>query len=301
MSGTFPEGLFNLPFLQVIVLSLGSLKGPLPTQLAKMDRLINFSLVHNQLSGSIPREWWSARNLRNINIGHNELTGTLPTEIENFQDLIYLRFENNSFAGTVPSELGTLDNVQVLGLNSNKFTGPIPPEIGNMDRLQELKLQSNFLTGQIPPSLGQLDNLLELHLDNNPRLTGHIPDYLFNRTTKLHTIDISDCGLSGTLSPEIAYQWPDLQTFRISNNRFNGTIPWQFMWLNNLLNVLLHETDLTGTVPRSICAKRGEKDTGFKADCAPGNDGTIELRCSCCSVCCNPSGKECLPTSSGKR
>lgn len=285
-------------------MSLGRLKGPLPTQLGTMDHLINFSLVHNQFSGSIPREWWTASNLRNINIGHNKITGTLSTEIAYLQSLRYLRFEYNRFSGTVPSEIGLMDNLITFHLASNKIKGEIPSTVGDMNRLAVLKLQSNYLTGHIPPSIGKLSNLEELHLNNNLQLTGQLPDALFDHTSELRTLDLSDCGFSGTLSPKIGYRWEDLEIFRISNNKFHGSIPWEFTALDRLLNVLLHGNDLTGTVPENMCSSDvfdGTENNEYKADCAPGDDGVIELHCKCCTVCCKPSGIECLPTNSGNR
>lgn len=96
LSGTFPEGIENLPFLSVIVFSKGNLHGPLPS-LAKFKQLTVLGLVFNRFTGTIPHDWWTARSLENINIGHNLISGSISSKIGNLRDLKYIRFEHNRF------------------------------------------------------------------------------------------------------------------------------------------------------------------------------------------------------------
>jgi len=51
MSGGFPEGIFNLPYLQAIDFSQGALRGPLPTKLGKTKQIYSLRLGQNMFTG----------------------------------------------------------------------------------------------------------------------------------------------------------------------------------------------------------------------------------------------------------
>jgi hypothetical protein len=64
--------------------------------------------------------------------------------------------------------------------------------------------------------------------------------------------------------------------------------------------------DLTGTVPESLCnlvtpAKNKLGSTTFlivlQMDCAPWADGSVEIDCPCCTVCCDKEGSDCKVSS----
>jgi len=298
LSGTFPEGIiYMLPFLSRFAFTLGSLRGPLPGEMSKMIHLKRVVLGRNSFTGTIPEGWWSS-SWDQLVLSGNKITGSLSTKIGQLRDLKFFLVANNSLSEKLPSEIGLLNSIARFDVSGNDITGEIPSEIGSWRSALVLRLHTNRLQGQIPDSIGKISSLRELELHTNPGLSGALPEPLFD-LTQLNRLDIGNCDLSGTLSNDIG-KLSVLYFLFISDNKFSGLLPTAFAQLTNLHQVQLQGTGLLGTVPDEVCAVARSDDpeflVSFIADCAPGVDGDIELTCSCCNICCEPDGGECLPT-----
>jgi len=200
------------------------------------------------------------------------------------------------FSGTIPTEIGQLNNLRFLYLSWNALEGTIPSTIGNIRSLEMLRLSQNYLQGSIPDSIGKLTDLIELRFDNNPHLGGNLSDALFE-LSKLVYLDLSDCSFTGTLSGSVG-NLSVLATLRIANNQLVGTLPSELGGLWELSVLLVQGNSFTGEVPGLVCCL--ENFQAFEADCDEDNLGYVELSCPCCTLCCKPDGKNCLPVASGE-
>ena len=170
-----------------------NLAGPIPVEITQLQPLTVLDLRNNRLSGSIPSELGQLENLRYLNVYDNRLSGSIPSELGQLQNLTFLGLSSNSLTGSIPPELGQLKNLRYLVLEHNPLTGSIPPELGQLQNLRLLHLIGNALTGPIPPEIGQLTKLTNLGLNDNPGLTGPLPDSFLN--LKLDNFYINDTNL----------------------------------------------------------------------------------------------------------
>jgi hypothetical protein len=82
MSGSFPTGIFHLPFLQVIQFGVGTLMGSLPKELIALKDLTSLKLYMNQFSGEIPTDWWSSLDkMARIDLSFNRIEGTISSQV----------------------------------------------------------------------------------------------------------------------------------------------------------------------------------------------------------------------------
>eukprot|EP00980_Cylindrotheca_fusiformis_P017424 scaffold5418_cov107-Cylindrotheca_fusiformis.AAC.5 len=197
-TGEIPAELFLLSSLEYLLLDGNGLHGPIPTELFQLPKLELLFLSGNKLSGSIPIEVGLAANLRNLDLDGNYITGTLDNVVNPRLKNLYL--PGNHLEGTIPQDFGTMTMLETLVLFDNQLSGSIPREIGlaanlrNLDlgenlitgtldnvvnpRLKNLYLSDNLLEGTIPQDFGIMTLLESLWLDDNPSLTGAVPETL---------------------------------------------------------------------------------------------------------------------------
>ena len=116
-------------------------------------RVTTMRLPHYGLRGEIPAELGKLDRLVSIRFNNNELTGEIPPELGNLTNLNRLVLNVNSLSGSVPSELGNLTKLQELWIKANNLSGQIPPELGNLSNLSVLRLIENDFTGCVPVEL----------------------------------------------------------------------------------------------------------------------------------------------------
>lgn len=123
-----------------------------------------------------------------------------------------------------------------------------------------LDLSQNDFTGVIPSTIFDISTLRLVYLNNN-RFEGSIPSNFGNAAA--------------------------LRDLYLGTNMLRGEIPGIMQGqLQNLNEFLVHENDLTGQMPASICAlivPSGSLEDLW-ADCAEVN-GVVEVECSCCTQC----------------
>lgn len=177
----------------------------LPPEIGQLSNLQKLYLQENELT-SLPKEIGQLSKLYILDLWGNKLTA-VPTEIGNLS-VERLQLSNNQLT-TLPSGIGNL-KVEILNLSSNKIT-ELPPEIGALSGpnglIHELDLSSNQLTTlpseignmsvawldlsnnqltALPEEFGQVSDLFSVRLNDNPLLSGAIPD--FSTTTSLRTL-----------------------------------------------------------------------------------------------------------------
>uniref|UniRef100_A0A2P2MVP3 LRR-RLK n=1 Tax=Rhizophora mucronata TaxID=61149 RepID=A0A2P2MVP3_RHIMU len=138
LTGTLPEELGYLTYLQEIDFSRNYINGSIPTTLAQLSKLRILSLLGNRISGSI------------------------PPEVGNITTLEELVLEDNLLGGPLHSNLGNLKSLRRLLLSANNFTGRIPNTFGNLKNLTDFRIDGSQLSGKIPEFIGDWTSIERL-------------------------------------------------------------------------------------------------------------------------------------------
>jgi Leucine-rich repeat (LRR) protein len=176
LSGSIPESLGNLSYLQFLILGYNQLSGSIPDSLGNLSSLQSLYLYNNQLSGAIPESLGNLSHLQFLNLIHNQLSDSIPESLGNLSSLQSLSLYNNQLSGSIPESLGNLSYLQFLILGDNQLSGSIPESLGNLSYLQFLNMHNNELCGDIPLSLINLNMVFSIW-DNN-YLTASDPDLI---------------------------------------------------------------------------------------------------------------------------
>lgn len=204
----------------------------------------------NGLRGRIPPELGRLDRLQSLVLWRNRLSGPIPAELGKLTNLERLTLSNNRLSGSIPVELGRLTKLYSLSLKDNRLSGPIPPQLGDLRQLSELFLDGNELDGSIPAELSKLGNLRSLGLARN-RFSGPIPSEL-SRLRRLHYLNLSHNQLSGPIPPDLRRLY-DLSRLFLNDNRLSGPIPGDLGYLSRLSELYLDgNPDLTGRLPASF-------------------------------------------------
>ena len=254
LQGTLPDAVWELPFLQTLVLrgnhdvhvSFGGLEGApsrdylttvsvsecvLDDGLAGIEQATQLQELHItncNLSGPFPPQILQLPNLSSLMANYNHWTGPLPTQIGSLWHLQHLFLYQNDLQGPLPTQLGHLVNLQTLTLALNQFTGNLPTQLEQMTSLQILSLQQQeqydnnnapalLFTGPLP-ALAHAPDLRQVYLQNNA-LTGRIPDNFLQSTPSdapLH-LDLSHNLLTGSL-PQSLLQKPHVNLLGADNH-----------------------------------------------------------------------------------
>ncbi|KAL4574956.1 hypothetical protein LXL04_021796 [Taraxacum kok-saghyz] len=259
LTGTLPDCLKNLQYLESIVVSSNQLSGVIPSfkDLLSLRRL---NLHDNNFVGKLPRELGNLPRLSILDVGENKLSGNIPGWIgEKLKRLVVLRLHKNNFTGRIPESLCKASNLHVLDVAHNNLKGPIPRCLGELNAMSyynesrldgfylnndeqlvqvmkgvdleyqktwkmvyNMDLSSNKLVGEIPVELTALSMLIGLNLSNN-HLNGSIPSNIGN-LTKLEYLDLSRNELTRVI-PQSMVDLTFLSYLNLSHNNLSGRIP----------------------------------------------------------------------------
>ncbi|KAM1197419.1 hypothetical protein ACFX13_009130 [Malus domestica] len=94
LTGSIPPEIGHIKNLQIALnLSFNHLRGPIPADLGKLDKLVSLDVSNNQLSDAIPTALKGMLSLIEVNFSNNLFTGPVPTFVP-FQKSL-----NSSFLG----------------------------------------------------------------------------------------------------------------------------------------------------------------------------------------------------------
>lgn len=198
LSGSLPNGMFQLKNLGVIDLHGNNFTGSLPLHTETNTELDFLALHHNALTGAITENIENLVNIEHIDLSHNLFTGDIPGRaLATLPDLkyLFLAFNTELNPGPIPVQFASMDSLEDLSLQETNRIGTIPREFHLIPELIMLDLVRNSLTGTIPSELAQLTSLKFLLLKEN-KLTGPIPAE-FASLTKLDTFLLEQNNVSG--------------------------------------------------------------------------------------------------------
>lgn len=157
LAGTFPRQVWQLPFVDQIILR------------ENYDLFISFeSLVDSSSSiESVDLTQTTTENLNGISSLHNlrnftisGLTGKLSRIFIYFLKGLSLTFSPTT--GPFPNDILSLRKLEKLDLSNSYIIGTLPPQLGELTHLTHIIASGNDFHGQVPRELAYLSNLEEL-------------------------------------------------------------------------------------------------------------------------------------------
>ncbi|KAK1260537.1 hypothetical protein QJS04_geneDACA001979 [Acorus gramineus] len=278
----FPRGIKNLCRLHTLDLSYNRFGGEFMAMLGGSsscikDSLQILSLQSNNLKENLPDILEQFRYLRTLDLRYNMISGSIPASIGRLSFLSKLYLSGNQLNGTVPNIIGQLSDLKVLDLAHNSLQGIISEHhFTNLMKLEELDMSSNSLVlnvtpGWVPPfhlkviGLGSChlggyfpkwlhtqSNFIALNLSNT-RISDTIPDWLWNLSSQVVLLDLSQNEIRGMLP--MSFSSTNIVDINLSYNKFEGSLP-RLPSRNNevsLNHLILSNNKINGSIPSSIC------------------------------------------------
>jgi Leucine-rich repeat (LRR) protein len=242
--------LLNTSSIQEVALHGFNLTGEIPDSFGALTNLTLIDLATNHLNGTIPASIWRLSNLSSLGLSYNRLSGTLSPAIQDLKNLTLLDISQNYFTSTLPPEIGNLENLLALCLQYNNFSGPIPLTVGSLPRLERLYLSFNNFSSSLPSTISQLTFLYHVDVSHN-RLTGTISPSLISELPNLNYFYAGYNLLFGKLTEDMfpsSLGYLDIQT-----NLFSGSLPSSFGKASkNIHAVRIGENSFRGRIPVSF-------------------------------------------------
>ncbi|CAH9102853.1 unnamed protein product [Cuscuta europaea] len=236
--GALPESLSRLVRLRFLAVAGNYISGEIPASLGQLRALQTLDLSFNQINGNIPPAIGSLPALKNVFLHHNDLSGVVPAFVSTA--LFRLSLDHNDLSGPLP--LNALPpSLHSLSLSRNRLNGTLTGTLSGLSALNFLDLSFNQFTGEIPPEVFSFPITRDLLLNRN-NFSGKVVPF---SPVRIPTVDLSYNGLYGDISPLFS----DVQNFFVSNNRFMGEVPNEFVdgiLSGKILILYLQHNFLTG-------------------------------------------------------
>ncbi|XP_009351856.2 probable LRR receptor-like serine/threonine-protein kinase At1g07650 [Pyrus x bretschneideri] len=241
LDGVLPPALSKLPYLKQVNLARNYLSGSIPRKWnsTKLELLV---LSVNNISGPIPGYLGSITTLQSLALESNLFSGALPQELGNLVNLERLYLRANNLTGELPSALTKMTKLRVLQIGSNNFAGRIPDYFRSWKNLQALEMQASGLEGPLPSSLSALSNMTDLRISDLSGESSSFPN--LSSMTGMNKLMLRSCNITGEM-PEYISTMTSLTVLDLSFNRLEGSIP-NFADIMELATIYLTSNLLTG-------------------------------------------------------
>ncbi|XP_034891251.2 uncharacterized protein [Populus alba] len=210
----------------------------------------------------------------------NDLNGFLPPCLANLTSLQLLDLSYNHLK--IPMSLSPLYNLSKLkhfdGSNNEIYTEEDDHSLSLKFQLESISLSSRGQgAGAFPKFLYHQFSLESLDL-THIQIKGEFPNWLIENNTYLHDLSLENCSLSGPfllpknsyvnlsflsismnyfqgqIPSEIGARLPGLKVLYMSDNDFNGSIPFSLGNISSLQVLDLSNNSLQGQIPLEIGA-----------------------------------------------
>lgn len=184
--------------------------------------------------------------------------GAIPENIGKLSKLRSLRLEG--FEGKIPESICELTDLTQLFLETSKQpVGAVPDCIGRLAKLETLKIDYNNVMsaginqpdGKFPESIWDLENLENLIVRTISNTGGPIPGDKVAKMTKLKTLSIANCGITGPIPAEV-FGLSNLKDLSLYKNALTGSIPSEMGNSPKLTYINLYKNQLTGNIPQGV-------------------------------------------------
>ncbi|AES64029.1 LRR receptor-like kinase [Medicago truncatula] len=243
--------------LKSLDLSQNQLFGNLPNSLGQFKNLFSLDLsknswnTHSGVSGPIPASIGNLSNLNSLSLEGNMLNGTIPESIGQLTDLFSLNLLDNYWEGIMTNiHFHNLSNLRSLSVSSKKNTLALKvtndwvPAFKNLSyvEIRDCKVGPtfpNWLTNQV-----QLNDIIL----ENAGISGEIPHWLYNISSRIGILDLSRNKISDYLPKEMNFTSSNYPRVDFSHNQLKGSIQ---IW-SDLSALYLRNNSLSGTFPTNI-------------------------------------------------
>ncbi|CAN6443721.1 unnamed protein product [Victoria cruziana] len=200
-------------------------------KLASLANLQSLDLSSNSIQGIIPGGFWSKTGLLHLNLSGNQLGGSIAVE---------------------PSDRRLpFPVLQTLNLSGNRFTGFV--SLSAFKSLRVLDVSNNRIqNNSIVADAAGLADLSVLSVEGNQ--IGSLPSRL-NRSSRIAHLDLSRCGLTGTLKPISCLS--SLTYLDVSHNSLTGSFPADFPPTDRLEFLDVSFNRFSGPLDPHICRRFG--------------------------------------------
>ncbi|XP_062104419.1 receptor-like protein EIX2 [Humulus lupulus] len=269
LKGSIPDGFGNMVSLGQLDLSNNELEGEIPKSIWKLCELQRFEAYNNSLSGQLhlaesPSKECANFSLEYLDLKQNQIMGSLPN-FTLYPSLTELHLSSNHFSG-LSTSMSQLSNLKILDLSENSINDVLSEahfsklfNLGSLDLSMNSNLVFRVATDWIPPFhlsyillgsciLGpqfpkwlRTQNYDELNISNSG-ISDSIPDWLFNSTSNLRVLDLSNNKIRGRLhdikqSVHLPYDIMPSLDIDLSSNELEGSIPSFLLQRTTSLNL----------------------------------------------------------------
>ena len=277
LTGEVSSSICNVSHLQVLILSHNKLIGIIPPCLVNLLSLYTLDLESNKLNGTLPNTFSMNSDLISLNLNNNQLEGPLPKSLSYCSKLEILNIGNNQIEDKFPHWLQTLPMLTILVLRANKFYGRIADlkTKHGFSSIVIFDVSYNYFNGQIPKTYIQnfkamknviqykgdelyrkislmLVNSSQTAIDEFVTVTTKGRSMTLNKIPKnFVTIDLSQNSFEGQI-PYVIGELQALRGLNCSHNRLSGLIPKSIGYLTNLESLDISSNMFTGSIPTEL-------------------------------------------------
>ncbi|KAL2622871.1 hypothetical protein R1flu_003076 [Riccia fluitans] len=196
--------------------------------------------------------------LRTLEVALILFNGPMPNTFDKLKKLEELSMRYNNFSGSLAPSIGAATSLKVLRIDGQTFfyvfpglrPAPVPPSFCQLKNIQTLGLTSFLLSGRFPQCFCQFRQLTELQLNDN-NFEGVIPTCIGSSLGNLQTLRLSSNKFVGPIPSTLA-RLTNLQSLDLNQNKLVGNIPPAIGNLRNLQALNLGNNSLSGAVPSAI-------------------------------------------------
>ncbi|KAJ6932490.1 receptor-like protein 1 [Populus alba x Populus x berolinensis] len=278
LSGTVPFGGFlDLKNLEYLDLSSNTLNNSIFQAIRMITSLKTLILHSCKLDGRIPiaQGLCDLNHLQELHVYDNDLSGFLPSCLANLTSLQHLDLSSNHLK--IPMSLSPLYNLSKLkyfdGSDNEIYTEEDDHILSPKFQLEYISLSSRGRGAEaFPKFLYHQFSLQYLDL-TNIQIKGEFPNWLIENNTYLHDLSLENCSLSGPfllpknshvnlsflsismnyfqgkIPSEIRARLPGLEVLLMSDNGFNGSIPFSLGNISSLQVLDVSNNSLQGQIP----------------------------------------------------
>ncbi|KAH7669470.1 Non-specific serine/threonine protein kinase protein [Dioscorea alata] len=258
-------------------LNSANLKGDIPDWIGDIKNLKVLDFTFNSLSGSLPSSLAKLSHLEELLLHMNQLNGTLPEEIGQLAELVHIGLSGNQLNGVITeAHFAQQEKLDALDMSGNSLVFNVSSNWIPPFHLQTLRISSCFVGLGFPSWLRKQSRLHVLDMSYTG-ISETIPDWFWNLTQNLYTLDLSHNQIEGIISKSVSsaeidkidlscnlfygpfpqFRSATLAILDLSNNSFSGFIPLNIADdMPNLFYLSLARNNLGGTVPSSMCQMR---------------------------------------------